>query len=54
MFFLGDQLCSHARLLNDFMVFSCVSLTNPSYSNVSQYFAPPQGSGEKYITIMNF
>lgn len=45
MFFLGDQLCSHARLLNDLLVFSCVSFTNPSYSNLSQYFTPPPGSG---------
>jgi hypothetical protein len=43
MFFLGDQLCSHSRLLNDFFVFSCVSITNPSYSNISQYFAPLKG-----------
>jgi hypothetical protein len=35
MFFLGDQLCSHARVLNDFFVFSCVSITNPSYSNIT-------------------
>ncbi len=43
MFFLGDQLCSHARIINDFLVFSCVSVTNPTYSNTSQYFAPPPG-----------
>jgi hypothetical protein len=43
MFFLGDQLCSHARLINDFLVFSCVSVTNPQYRNVSQYFEPPPG-----------
>ena len=43
MFFLGDQLCSHSRLLNDFFVFSCVSITNPSYSNISQYFVTSSG-----------